>query len=149
MAASVTRASLRVLGLGILIALVTPTLPGCVHHHHRHSASAPAKVKKGGPPPWAPAHGYRHKHAQGVDLAFDSALGVYVVVGYENHFFYRDHFYRGSGSDWQMSAHIRGSWISVDASRLPHGLAVRAHEKHRHHPKPHPAKQGKGRGHRW
>lgn len=147
MATGRIRAGLHLLGLGILMALLTPALPGCVHHHHH--ASAPVKVKKGGPPPWAPAHGYRHKHAQGVDLTFDRGLGVYIVVGYENHFFYRDHFYRGSGSDWQMSASIRGSWVRIDVSQLPDGLAVRSRGKHRHPPKPHPAKQGKGHGHSW
>src|SRR5258705_13086779 len=42
-----------------------------------------------GPPPWAPAHGYRRHHQQAyqsrpdtVDLGFDDGLGVYMVVGF-------------------------------------------------------------------
>ncbi len=52
-----------------------------------------------GPPPWAPAHGYRRNHQRAyqhrdatVDLAFDSGLGVYVVVGLPN-YYYWDGFY--------------------------------------------------------
>ena len=148
MSIGLTRASLRLVGISILVALLASVLPACVHHHH-HAASPAAKAKKGGPPPWAPAQGYRHKHAQGVDLVFNAGFGVYVVVGYENHYFSREHFYRGSGSDWQMSTHIRGSWISIDVSRLPSGLAARSGKKHRGHAAPPPAKQGKGRGPKW
>ena len=48
-----------------------------------------------GPPPHAPAHGYRRKqqqayHHQGGDakLAFDSDLGVYVVLDLPHHYYF-------------------------------------------------------------
>ena len=39
------------------------------------------KEKHTGPPPHAPAHGYRHKHPDGVELVYKSNIGGYAVVG--------------------------------------------------------------------
>ena len=66
-------------------------LAGCVHvheHDHKHKHE-----QKGGPPPWAPAHGYRHKH-HGADLVFDAHIGVYVVVGHPHVYFHDGHYFR-------------------------------------------------------
>ncbi|MFQ5585276.1 MAG: hypothetical protein ACE5GF_00390, partial [Thermodesulfobacteriota bacterium] len=46
------------------------------------------KSKKHGPPPHAPAHGYRHKHRHGVELMFDGGLGVYIAVGLSGIYFH-------------------------------------------------------------
>jgi hypothetical protein len=141
-----SKRDVRFLCFGILVALLTLALPSCVHHHHR---SVAPRAKKAGPPPWAPAHGYRHKHAEGVDLVFDARSGVYVVVGFEHHYFYRDGFYRGSGSSWQLSARIGGPWVRIDVSDLPHGLAKRAAKTHGKHGGQPPAKRKKSRGPKW
>ena len=84
--------SLQLLCTFILVTFVA----GCVHHHHHSGkgASGPVVLKKAGPPPHAPAHGYRHKHEHGVELVFDSQLGVYVVVGWKDHFFSAGRYYR-------------------------------------------------------
>ena len=86
--------------LGILCALgALALLLGCFHPYgharHRLGGHAPVMVHAPGPPSHAPAHGYRHKHAHhGVELVFDSAFGVYGVVGMSDHFFHAGHFYR-------------------------------------------------------
>jgi hypothetical protein len=119
-------------------------LPACVHHHHHHrTAPAQAKVKhakKGGPPPWAPAHGYRHKHHDGVELVFDGKLGVYVVLGHDHHFFHGDRFYRQHDGKWLVSAQFHGPWVTLAVTDLPSGLRVTRHKKHKHRGRGHPAK---------
>jgi len=74
------------------------------------------------PPPWAPAHGYHHKHDQGVDLVFDSGLGLYLVVGFPNIFFSREYFYQKYNGKWQSSTSFKGPWTIIDSEQLPPGL---------------------------
>lgn len=109
---------------------------GEVHYpeaHHRH-----------GPPPHAPAHGYRYKYERdNVDLVYDQGLGVYVVVGHTG-LYYQDGFYfRYAGDNWEMSVGIgeRAHWQSAPSRSVPPGLAKR------HGHDDHPGKgNGKGKG---
>ena len=134
------------------LALFAAAALGCVsHHQHRparatvvhHPAPAKMVVVHKGPPPHAPAHGYRHKHGGGTDLVFDKGLGVYVVVGHKTTYHDGRRFYRLRGNIWQVSAKIgRGTWVSISTADIPHGL--RLHHRHKarkkaHH-KQHPAK---------
>ncbi len=76
-----------------------------------------------GPPPHAPAHGYRHKHQDhGVELVYDSGLGVYVVVELPNHFYFEGHYYRHRESQWEIGVHVDGPWEVVVEESLPKGL---------------------------
>jgi len=93
-----------------------------------------------GPPPHAPAHGYRHKY-QGVELVYDSGRGVYVVVEFPDHYYYKDHYYRLENAQWQVGVHINGPWEPVSEEFLPPGL--RAKEKEKGKSKEHP---GRGLG---
>ena len=98
-----------------------------------------------GPPPHAPAHGYRHKlnHHGGVQISFDSGIGVYVVAGHSDVFFWDDHFYRWHDSGWQTSAGLDRGWIQVATAKLPGHLARKhAGRGHGHARKRHPAKRG-------
>jgi len=99
------------------LALVTAlTISGCL------AVSVDDKPNRGyGPPPHAPAHGYRHHH-QGAELAFDSGIGVYAVVGYPNHYYSNGRFLRLHGSAWQQSASPNGPWIACSSRSLPAGL---------------------------
>lgn len=119
---------------------VAALLSGCVQHYHGHPRRAPAVVvHKPGPPPHAPAHGYRHKHAHhGVDLVFDSGLGVYIVVNLTDHYYHDGHFFRLHDGVWQISAHLNHGWKHA-SKRLPPGLAKK-HGKKGHKRGPHPAK---------
>ena len=109
-----------------------PNLPGKPSVKHRHP----------GPPPHAPAHGYRHKHhSHGVDLIFDSGLGVYVVVDLDRVFFHQSHYYRLRDGGWSVSIRPDGGWGSVARRDLPAGL-------HTYGGKPGKSKKAKhGRGH--
>ncbi len=119
-------------------------LPGCVSHHLQHTRRAPGAVvvRKPGPPPHAPAHGYRHKHGHhGVELVFDSQLGVYMVVGWDDVFFLGDHFYRIVDGGWQISARLDGGWAHMHPAKLPRGLGKKVRGPKRHGNGHHPAKR--------
>jgi hypothetical protein len=105
------------------------TLTSCAQHHHPGFYST-SKSKKGkGPPPHAPAHGHRRKHQHGVELVYNSGLGVYVVVGFSNHYYSEDHYFRLSGENWEISTHIKGPWIVSSIDVLPSGLKVKGKKK--------------------
>lgn len=132
-----------------LLLLLGPSglLTACIHvDPHWRSQGAPAHGVRAahGPPPHAPAHGYRHKlnHHGGVQIAFDSGIGVYVVAGHTNLFFLDDHFYRWHNDGWQSSARLDRGWISIGTAKLPGHLAKKhAGKRHGHSPKHHPAKR--------
>lgn len=75
-----------------------------------------------GPPPHAPAHGYRHKHSNGVELVYQSSTGVYLVAGYSNYYFYNNKYFRLKNGSWEASVHLDRSWKQVSEKKLPPGL---------------------------
>jgi hypothetical protein len=85
-----------------------------------------------GPPPHAPAHGYRHKTDQGVDIVFNSSLGLYVVVGAKDHYYYDGSYYRRLGDRWEVSLRYDGSWKPISATALPTGLRAESASKPGH-----------------
>ena len=92
---------------------------------------------KHGPPPHAPAHGYRARH-ENCDLVYDSGIGVYTVVGHRGCYYRDSRYYRRSGSSWQISASIRGPWRTTTVSSVPNGLVAdreksseKSHKKHK------------------
>jgi len=100
--------------------------------HRSESAHRP------GPPPHAPAHGYRHKHrhrdGRSVDLVFDSGLGVYLVVGVPDRYYWNGSYLRLDGDQWFVSVSPDSGWERRDEEQLPPGL----HKKHKR------AKKGNG-----
>ena len=79
-----------------------------------------------GPPAHAPAHGYRRKHVQGVEVVFDSGLGVYVVVGLTDHYYHDGYFFRLRSGIWESCPQPDGHWKVVSANSLPIGLQAKA-----------------------
>jgi hypothetical protein len=86
------------------------------------TANPPVSEKHVGPPPHAPAHGYRHKNSDGVHLVYDSSIGVYVVVGHTDHYFCKEIYYRWHGASWQASSKIGKGWSPVSEKTIPPGL---------------------------
>ena len=86
----------------------------------------PTVSKGNGPPAHAPAHGYRRKHASGMELVYDSGRGVYVVVGLSDHYYHDGYFYRLRGSLWEMSLKPDADWKAASEKSLPLGLQVKA-----------------------
>jgi hypothetical protein len=121
------------LALATLVASLL-ALVGCVHveDHDHHGA------KHGGPPPHAPAHGYRQQHG-GADLRYDGHLGVYVVIGHPDHFFHDGFYYRRLGSRWdRCGSWKKGNWKPVELALVPPPLVK--------HYKAKGSKPGKGKG---
>jgi hypothetical protein len=83
-------------------------------------------VHRGGPPPHAPAHGYRHKH-RGHDLRFDSDLGVYVVVGLRDVWFLDGSYFRIVGDRWEIAVGTDGPWRVASRSAVPGRLYQKRH----------------------
>ena len=105
------------------LALASALALGCV-------VVQPRPVAHAGPPPHAPAHGYRANHAGG-DLVYDEPLGVYVVVGHPALWFLDGTYFRVVGERWEIATAVAGPWrvARVDAvpvrlyeSRHPHGM---------------------------
>jgi hypothetical protein len=93
-----------------------------------------------GPPSHAPAHGHRRKCHNGFEIVFDSASGVYVVVGHPNHYYLDGHYYRFHEDHWQISVSIKGKWQHLGQRPLPPGLKRKAAKKFI-------AKEHPGKGH--
>ena len=89
---------------------------------------------KHGPPPHAPAHGYRAKH-QNCDLVYDSGIGVYTVVGHRGCYYRDSRYYRRSGSSWQISNSVKGPWRNTTSSSVPNGLVAEREKSEKSHKK--------------
>jgi hypothetical protein len=87
-----------------------------------HTVYPQPTVTKSGPPAHAPAYGYRRKHVAGMELVYDSSLGLYVVVGLSDHYYHEGYFFRLHGSLWEMSQKPDIGWKVVSESSLPPGL---------------------------
>ncbi|MCX4189573.1 hypothetical protein [Methylophaga sp. OBS3] len=92
----------------LIVGLLPLFVTGCVHHHYHEP-----EYQRGGPPPHAPAHGYRHKHYNH-DLEFDSRLGVYAVIGRPDYYYWDSRYYRYYDGYWQFAADLDGRWYRDD-----------------------------------
>lgn len=80
------------------------------------------KHKGHGPPPHVPAHGYRHKHQHGVELEYDSGLGLYIVVEMRGVYFHNGLYIRLSDGHWTVAAHFNGPWRAAAKGEVPSKL---------------------------
>jgi hypothetical protein len=90
--------------------------------HYTEAVNPEIKENHTGPPPHAPAHGYRHKHPDGEKLVYKSDIGVYVVVGYPDYYFHKNKYYRSNKGSWEVSFNIKRDWAPVSDKKLPSGL---------------------------
>lgn len=114
----------RTLYLTVACGLFIVLLASCrsTHVHHRRTRGPGIGY---GPPAHAKAHGHR-RQACGYDLIYDSAWGVYVVVGVSDCYYHDGHFYRLRGGTWQVSLRPHNDWGPVAVASLPSGLRVKA-----------------------
>ncbi len=83
------------------------------------------------PPPWAPAHGYRDKNDDVVDIVFDSGLGVYAVVDVPDIYWDNDYYYRERNDRWERSSNLDAGWILIETNDIPPGLRGKKKENKR------------------
>ena len=96
-------------------------------------------------PPHAPAHGYRD-HYRGYDLEYDSGIGAYIVLGYDDIYFYNNIFVRYYGDYWQVAEQFQGPWRRDDRHFVPDRL--RKHRRHKNHARRAPLPHAPAHGYR-
>ncbi len=111
---------LRLIGLSLTVILL---LSSC------HTTGVRRVAHRGpgighGPPAHAPAHGHRRKQVCGYDLIYDHSCGLYVVVGFSDHYYHDGYFYRLHGDVWQVSLRAT-DWRPVAHEALPSALKVK------------------------
>lgn len=117
----------------LAVALVAPALTGCLGvgieagsspppHHRPAPRGEDARATRPGPPPHAPAHGYRHKHERGLELEYDARYGVYVVLDHRDLFFLDDFYFRFENGAWFISARYDGEWRDARDRDIPERL---------------------------
>ncbi len=84
--------------------------------------TAKVKHKGKGPPPHAPAHGYRHKHQDGIELEYDSGLGVYFSVKMPDVYFYDGLYLRLPDEHWEVAVSFDGPWRPEAEGQVPYKL---------------------------
>jgi hypothetical protein len=104
------------MALGILLTTSACTVVARDGHYH------------GGPPPHAPAHGYRY-HYDDLDLVFDTALGIYLVFGYPYYYWYDNWYYHWDGDHWHRSKHFKRGWKHIDHDHVPRKLYRKYYRK--------------------
>lgn len=125
------------------LALSMAFVTGCVHRHHDHDYDRRPGAHRGhGPPPHAPAHGYRAK-VRGYDLEFDGRRGVYFVIGLPGVYWHNGWFFRLHRDRWVRASDGRGPWHDARWGDVPIGL--RGGKGHGHD-KDRGKGKGKGRG---
>ena len=102
------------------------TFAGCETTSTGPKSAGPGKSHGHGPPPHAPAHGYRAKTEHGQSIRFDSGKGVYLVVDFPSHYYLDGKYYRLRTGNWEISGRIDGGWVSVTQAKLPSGLRVKS-----------------------
>lgn len=122
----------------LLIFLLPFTLTACIQQAGVRYGDEPQYTKKG-PPPHAPAHGYRHKH-KNHDMVFDTGIGAYVVIGMAEHYFLDNSYFRYRDGRWQIGMNLDGDdWRDARDYEVPSGLL-------RDKASPHPGKGKKDKG---
>ncbi len=101
-----------------------------------HYAHSDDRYYKQGPPPHAPAHGYRHKY-HNHDLIYDSGLRAYIVVGFPDYYFDNGFYFRYREGDWEMSGRIDDDhgWKHADDRYVPSKLKSSKHKKSKYRDK--------------
>jgi hypothetical protein len=86
-------------------------------------------------PPLAPAPGYRY-HYHNHDLRYDNGLGAYIVLGYNDIYFYNRLYLRFVAGEWEVTDRLNHTWRRADARDIPDRL--RHHKRFKRYRKPPP-----------
>jgi hypothetical protein len=89
------------------------------------SCEGPTVYRVDSPKHHPPGHAYGNKHLYGYDLVYDSACGMYVVVGLTDYYYEDGFFYRLRGGVWELSVRA-DEWRAVTYEKLPSRLKVKA-----------------------
>lgn len=108
------------------------------------SGNAP-RYHKQGPPPHAPAHGYRYKHQNGYEMQYDSGVEAYVVLNIPETYFGNNLYIRFSTDGrWMVCATLDGNWKVAAGNEIPPKLKLHKEKKSYTKDKKKKSKNGKG-----
>jgi hypothetical protein len=128
-------------------ALIAASLSGActravVYKEGKESSPKPVVVEENGPPPHAPAYGYRRNHeGDDVELVFDRSLNVYIVSGYRDTYYSAGQYFRFVDGSWEWSVSVSTGWkLVADYRDVPSTLCAKHgrgknHGKHKGHDK--------------
>ena len=88
----------------LLVGLLGVGLSGCIYLAPPNTAFRSPVVTTA---PSTPADGYRHTKRGSPDMIYDSRLGLYVVLGYRDHFHDGKRYYR-CATHWYEKAYVGG-----------------------------------------
>ena len=103
----------------LLVGLLGVGLSGCLYLAPPNTAFRSPVVTRA---PSAPAHADRHTERGRPDMIYDSRLGLYVVLGYPDHFHDGERYYRRLDGRWQRSAQLHEGWAEVRLGEVPQAL---------------------------
>jgi len=134
---------MKYLNIAIIISICMFFLSGCntlgVGIQGPGSEHSKKIYHKPGPPPHAPAHGYRHKHQNGHELEYDSNAGAYIVLNVPETYFGNNLYIRLSAyGNWMVSTTLEGGWRVAVGNEVPYSLKEYKGKK----------KSNKGKGHK-
>lgn len=95
---------------------------------YKESSPRPVVVEnEGGPPPHAPAHGYRRNHeTDNVALVYDKHLDVYIVSGHPDCYYTSGQYFRFVDGSWEWSVSISTGWkLVADYREVPSSLCAK------------------------
>lgn len=116
---------LKILFITSILGLFMITMPGCNYVSVRAYDSSPGY----GPPPHAPARGYRQKY-HGYDLEYDSDLGAYIVLGMTGVYFIDGIYYRPANNGWYYSDRPDSGWHTY-RKKTPPGKLYKLRERNK------------------
>jgi hypothetical protein len=82
-----------------------------------------------------------------VDLVFDSGLGVYMVVGFPDYYYWNGVYLRVDAGQWVQAPYLDAHWTPFPADHVPGGLRARADEPGKGNARGHGKGNGHGHGH--
>ena len=108
---------------GLILALGVTGLACTSTSSVRYEQQAgPGKSQGHGPPPHAPAHGYRAKTRDGLELVYRADYGVYEFVDRDRYYYKDGVIFHKDSIGWIMGRSIDGPWTSVTEAQIPPGL---------------------------
>ena len=107
--------SMRKIWLGVIVTAAILLLSSC---------SGPTVSRVDSPKPRPPGRAYGNKHLYGYDLVYDSACGLYIVVGLTDYYYNDGFFYRLHGGVWEISVQA-DEWRIITYEKLPPRLKVK------------------------
>jgi len=106
--------------VGVAQAALLPVFPGCVTVVDRPSDEVVVESGRHGPPPWAPAYGWRRQHE----------TYYYYPAGQVYYYPSLRRYYRLEGKDWRYGDRLPRYYVIQENKRVALDLEYEPHTQH-------------------